>query len=247
MLTPKKLVLALLGASVLLAAPIVPSTVAYAAEDEAAPTDTQAVDEALDLYWAKKRKVVSIHERRFLKQSRHEFTLFGGVIPNDEFFTYIPLGGRYNYYFNEDIGAEVWGSYILKRNSDLKDFLEGDQFNNSFVVSIPQNLLWMAGLDVIWSPIHGKFAIFKTKLTHFDIHLAFGVGAIGTKVRELDADKKRGRRGRQRRLGHALLPDRRRHASLRLPPVLLRRGELENGTGGGLSQPRRSSPWACRS
>ncbi len=189
MLTPKKLVLALLGASVLLAAPVVPPSVAYAADEEVTPTDTSAVDEALDLYWAKKRKVVSIHERRFLKQSRHEFTLFGGVIPNDEFYTYIPLGGRYNYYFNEDIGAEVWGSYILKRNSDLKDFLEGDQFNNSFVVSIPQNLLWMAGVDVIWSPIHGKFAIFKTKLTHFDVHLAFGVGAIGTQVRQIGADK----------------------------------------------------------
>ncbi|MGM0577582.1 MAG: outer membrane beta-barrel domain-containing protein [Myxococcota bacterium] len=184
-----KLIVAAFSATLLLWTPSASAQPAQGAEGD--ELDTSAVDERLDLYWAKKREVKSIHKRKFLKKSRHEFTLYGGAIPNDDFFMYYPLGGRYDYYFMEDLAAEVWGSYVIDSNSDLKDFLEGDAFNNSLVVNIPQSLQWMAGVDAIWSPIHGKFALFTNKLAHFDVHLAFGVGTIGTKVFDLGEEKSR--------------------------------------------------------
>ena len=52
-----------------------------------------------DLYWADKRKIDAIQKRNFLKESRHEFTLHTGIVPNDEFYTYIAMGGRYTYFF----------------------------------------------------------------------------------------------------------------------------------------------------
>jgi outer membrane beta-barrel protein len=43
-------------------------------------------------------------------------------------------------------------------------------------------LVWTAGVEGLWSPIHGKIGLFTSKLFHFDVHLAVGVGAIGTDV-----------------------------------------------------------------
>ena len=163
---------------------LVPQT-AFADEE---PLDTTAVDQALDLYWAQNREIESIQRRLYSKDSRHEFTLFIGIIPNDEFFTYMPIGARYDYFFTEDIAAELWGDYIFSFDSNLKNFLEHN-FRASMLTDIPQSLQWMAGVDAVWSPIHGKFAIFGTKLAHFDVHIAVGAGALGTVVRKLDKEE----------------------------------------------------------
>ena len=157
--------------------------VAAAAED--VPEDTSALDDALELHWAKKREVKIIQKRLFMKDSRHEFTIFSGVIPNDEFFSYFPIGGRYDYYFQEDFALEIFGSYLVQVNSELQDFLEETSLEQIFV-EIPQALEWLAGASILWSPLHGKFGAFTTKLVHFDVYLAFGAGIIGTKV--VDAD-----------------------------------------------------------
>ena len=146
--------------------------------------DPTRVNEALDLYWAQKREIRAIHSRMFRKEGRHEFSLGGGIVPNDEFYSYFPVGGRWNYYFNEDFSSEIFGSYVIPQNSDLKDFLE-TRFRQAMLVDIPQQLQWTAGATVVWSPIHGKIALFTSKLAHFDLFVAMGAGVIGTEIREL--------------------------------------------------------------
>ena len=154
---------------------------APAAHAEDIPTDTSVVDTELDMYWAKNRELRTIQKKLYLKDKRHEFTLFGGVIPNDDFFSYVPMGARWNYYFTEDLGAEVWGEYVLANETDLKNFLQENTLY-AILVEIPQTLEWMAGASLLWSPFHGKFALFTTKLVHFDFHVAFGAGVIGTNI-----------------------------------------------------------------
>ena len=154
---------------------------APAAHAEDIPTDTSVVDAELDMYWAKNRELRTIQKKLYLKDKRHEFTLFSGLIPNDDFFSYVPLGARWNYYFTEDLGAELWGEYVFESNSDLKEFLEVNTLY-AILVEIPQTPNWMAGASLLWSPFHGKFALFTTKLVHFDFHVAFGAGVIGTKI-----------------------------------------------------------------
>jgi outer membrane beta-barrel protein len=156
---------------------------AYRGED--VPTDTAAVDTALDMYWAQKREIKSIQKRLFLKNQRSSFSIYSGTIPNDDFFMYFPMGARWNYYFSEDFAVEAWGEYLIVENSDLEEFLEAN-FNQSLLVDVPQALKWMAGADILWSPLHGKLALFTSKLAHFDFHLAFGAGAIGTDVAKPD-------------------------------------------------------------
>lgn len=161
---------------------------ALAADGDPVQEDTRKLDDRLRLYWGNEmREIETLQKRQYRKESRWEFELYTGIIPNDEFYSYYPLGARVDYFFAEDFGLELWGSYLINVSSDLRDFLES-HFNQSLVVDVPQSLSWLAGLNFLWSPIHGKFGIFADKLAHFDMHLAFGVGAVGTTVRRLGAE-----------------------------------------------------------
>ena len=142
--------------------------------------ETSQLDTYLDKYWGEKRKVKVIQKRLFEKQGRFALTPHFGIIPNDEFFNYVPLGLRVGYFISEDLGLEVWGQYLFHMKSDLEKFLNDEFFIKT---TTPQVLLWNAGLNGLWSPIHGKLGVFTKKLWHFDFHLAFGAGAIGTTVR----------------------------------------------------------------
>jgi len=142
--------------------------------------DKSPLDQYLDKYWGEKRQVKVIQKRLFQKDGRFNMTPFFGVIPNDDFFMYYPVGLRLGYYFSEDLGVELFGSYIFDTRSDLESFLN-DEFH--IKTTTPQVLQWMAGIEGLWRPIHGKLALFSTKLFHFDFHLAFGAGAVGTTVR----------------------------------------------------------------
>ena len=132
------------------------------------PLDTSALDTELDRYWKPQvRKPVRQH--LFDKDGRHEFTIFTGVVPNDSFFSYLPFGGRWDMYLSDAFGIEVFGSYWLSLDGDLKGFLVD---NNLYPIltEFPQQLLWNAAAAFVWTPIHGKVAVFTTKLFHFDFN-----------------------------------------------------------------------------
>ena len=137
-----------------------------------------------DLYWADKRKVDAIQKRDFLKDGRHEFTLHTGVIPNDEFYTYVAMGLRYSYFFAEDIGMEIWGTYEHALKTDFEELLE-QRAEDLLKVEVPQSVMLLAGVNAVWSPIHGKFAMFDSTLVHFDVYLSMGAGFILTQIRDL--------------------------------------------------------------
>jgi outer membrane beta-barrel protein len=139
-----------------------------------------SVEKDLDLYWGGKRDVAVVQKRLFPKDGRYEFTLFSGVIPNDPFLTYIPVGGRFNYYFVESISVELAGSFTggpLQLESELTTFLK-NQRNIRANVDLLDIQLWRAGGTVVWSPFYGKLALLQRKLSHFDINLQGGFGVL---------------------------------------------------------------------
>jgi len=139
------------------------------------------VDPSQDFWGTNRRNIKVIEPRLFRKDTRHEFTLFIGVVPNDDFFVYLPVGLRWNYFFAEDFSVEVWGLYDANIASGLRDFLQ-EKTNDALLVEIPQTLVTMAGVDVTWSPFHGKIAMIGEHMATFDFHIAFGAGFIGTEV-----------------------------------------------------------------
>jgi len=147
--------------------------------------DTNSVDEAFDLYWAKKRAIRVIQKRQYLKENRIELFFQSGVIPNDDFWLYMPIGAGATYFISEAIGIELEGSYVHPMRSELKGFLE----DNKLDVGLPQYLVYHGTLSGMWSPAHGKIGFFSSKLVHFDLSFSFGIGVMGTMV-DRDGDGK---------------------------------------------------------
>lgn len=142
--------------------------------------EKEQIDYDLERIWGVERDVSVIQKRVFEKDGRFEFSVNSGIVPNDEFFLYFPIGARVDYFFTEDIGIELAGAYIFSMNSDLKGFLDKQKFFSS--VELPQKLQFYGGLNGVWNPIHGKISVLGEKLSHFDMALYFGAGMIGTKV-----------------------------------------------------------------
>lgn len=133
------------------------------------------IDKDLEYFWGQKRDVEVIQKRLFLRDGRHEFTVFGGVIPNDDFFANYPIGARYNWYFLEDWSVELNGSYMFNAKSDLRSFLQ-DTMNLN--ISLDEQLKGYAAAEGQWTPFHGKFSLLTQNLTHFDINISFGAGVM---------------------------------------------------------------------
>lgn len=147
------------------------------------------LDKDLDRIWGKEREVRVIQKRVFEKEGRFEFTPYFGMIPNDEFFNYYPIGLRAGYFFSEMLGAEIGGAWVFSQSTDLKTFIK-ENFGGVAKISTPQWVQWYAGANGIFAPIHGKFAFLARTIAHFDLALLFGVGAIGTKVQAMGAPEK---------------------------------------------------------
>ena len=138
----------------------------------------EVVDSAFDLYWAMNREIRVIQKRRHLKESRIEGNVFSGVIPNDDFWLYFPIGVSGTYFLTETVGVEFQAAYVQASESGLKDFITTE----SLKVELPQSLLWHSGVSGVWSPFYGKIGFLASKLIHYDFSMLFGVGAIGTKI-----------------------------------------------------------------
>lgn len=173
-----------------------PDKPAEAAKDTPKVPDVGGVDDT-DLYgiaeesvpaggrleWAKRREIQVIQKRAVLKEGRHGFSLFGGVVPNDDFFVYLTTGVGYSYYFSEDLALNVQGAYTYDQQTSLeKQLTDGRPDGFSLGVRLPQTLKGYATAGVDWNLVHGKLGFFTTRLGEFDLALSFGLGGVMTKV-----------------------------------------------------------------
>ena len=150
---------------------------AVVAQESDEDSSMEMTDDALQDFWAERRDVRIIQRRLFEKVGRHEFTLFGGVIPNDPFLDYFPIGLRYDYFLLESLALEVDGSYIgeiFRADSDLEEFLLG----HGARVDLLDQQQWRTHFGINWSPFYGKIAFLGLKLLHFDINLNAGFGIV---------------------------------------------------------------------
>ena len=128
--------------------------------------------------WGKARGIQVIQHRIFEKSKRWELGLFVGSMPNDEVWNYWPVGIRINYFFFESLGIEVVGAYVPSNSTKLQSFLESKHLSTLNL----EKIVYYAGVNGFWAPIHGKFSAFNHEVTHFDVGLNFGAGVMGTKT-----------------------------------------------------------------
>ena len=101
-----------------------------------------------------------------------------GVLPLDAFYKGIAAQLSYTYHFNDSFGWQVGRAlYSYNLNTGLRNQLERD-----FGVLPTQfeEMEWMVGSDVMWTPVYGKGALLNRKVVYFD---AFGL--LGLSVLKL--------------------------------------------------------------
>ncbi|MDX9721543.1 MAG: outer membrane beta-barrel domain-containing protein [Myxococcota bacterium] len=149
--------------------------------------------------WGEKRVIRTLQKRLFAKFARLEFTGFLGIVPNDPFVFYMPIGLRVDYHFNEAFALEFASSFLgcftgdvsgdqergieqgcLRIASDLKNELiseKGERTRINTITLLDQQVARF-GLAAMWSPFFGKVAVMNDSLVHFDVNLVGGAGLV---------------------------------------------------------------------
>ncbi|MFN3199870.1 MAG: outer membrane beta-barrel domain-containing protein [Bradymonadia bacterium] len=150
------------------------SSAAEADSSDNATAGQKAIDEDAKLFWAERRKVNIVQRRLFEKDGKLELTPYFGVVPNDDFIVYYPMGLRAGYHFSEAFAVEASFAYASESNSDLADFLENEIGLNR--AQLRQIVKMYYNVNLLWSPIYGKISFLGQKLTHFDLYVGIGAG-----------------------------------------------------------------------
>lgn len=131
------------------------------------------------LYWAEMRQIYTMQQRVFLKEGRVAATVYGGLIPNNIFEQYFPVGLRLNYYMMENIGLELSSSYAFRRATHLREIVRDDAgIEASNVPLIGDSQVSHTTFGIKWSPVYGKFTFSDWGLFYFDMFAFGGAGAV---------------------------------------------------------------------
>ena len=144
----------------------------------AKPADKKALDgPAVERDITQEDRVKSVQRKLYMKRGRFELAPYFAVNVNDPFYT--KLGGaiRAAYYPHDTLAISA--RFTLLSTTPTEDVRTAKRnFNSRIFFSVPY---WTAMLDVEWSPIYGKVAIFNSIL-HFDGYLLGGGGIVYTET-----------------------------------------------------------------
>lgn len=159
------------------------------AEEGTEEEGAERPDPSDPLYWAEMRDVFTVQKRPFLKEGRFSATVYAGLIPNNIFEQYFPLGLRFNYFILENIGVEFSGSYSLKSESGLDETVTDPQGIGAQDILIGDTQRIHSSLTVLWSPFYGKTSFYNSALNYFDLYVAAGAGVVVTQTQpDFNAD-----------------------------------------------------------
>lgn len=145
-------------------------------EPEADPLEGMSPDDKL--YWSTMRNIYTLEQRRFRKSGRFGVTVYGGLIPNNIFEQYIPVGLRLNYFILENIGIELAGSYNFKTKTGLENTIRESNGVGAGQVLIGDTQVSHTNFGLVWSPFYGKTAFYNSGILHFDLFLFAGAGMV---------------------------------------------------------------------
>lgn len=171
------------GAGVLAGLAVLGAGMSVAQAEEPAKSNNEyegPLKEQLQEYWSVDRELPGVTNRLHTREGKLSVGVYTGLMSSEPFYWYIPVGARVSYYLSDSFGVEVGGQYSLAQNTELTDALEGLR-EDSFDVALDgqDKYIWRANLVATWHPLYGKLALLQRKLSHFDLKLQGGVGAVG--------------------------------------------------------------------
>jgi outer membrane beta-barrel protein len=144
-----------------------------------APEARSQIEQDIEKFWGKRRKVAVVQKRTYdAKEGRFELSVHVGYIPSDALMNYLPVGLRGAYHIKEWLGVELGFLYTdaTSFKSGLAEGLEtiGTEGPNPFRLTLLEKQRLFFHLNAVFSVIHGKVAVMKTGLSHFDLFLTAG-------------------------------------------------------------------------
>lgn len=133
---------------------------------------------------SRRRVIMTIQKKNFLKVGRVEIGPTVGAVVNDPFLNRFIIGAVADYHFTEVFGVELQIAYAPifgtggETDPDWKQLSKQLRELNSVAPDISK-LTFNSSLSLMFSPIYGKAAIFRTILI-FDIFGNFGAGIVQT-------------------------------------------------------------------
>jgi outer membrane beta-barrel protein len=105
----------------------------------------------------------------------HELSLGIGALPADAFYKGYFAGLGYTYHFTDHFAWQVGrGAYSYNVKTGLRSQLERDFGVAPTSSAFEDEVQWMVGSDVMWSPFYGKTSILNTRVVHFEAFLLGG-------------------------------------------------------------------------
>lgn len=110
-----------------------------------------------------------------LYKMNHELTLGVGALPADAFYKGYFAGLSYTYHFSDNFAWQVGrGGYSYNVKTSLRRQLERDFGVAPTNTAFEDEVQWMVGSDIMWSPFYGKTSILNSKVIHFEAFLLGG-------------------------------------------------------------------------
>lgn len=117
--------------------------------------------------------VSAVQERGY--RMNHELSLGVGVLPADAFYKGLIAGVGYTYHFSDSFAWQVGrGSYSYNLKTSLRNQLERDFGVAPTANAFQDEVQWMVGSDLMWSPFYGKLAFRNASVLHFEAYLLGG-------------------------------------------------------------------------
>lgn len=132
------------------------------------------------MYWATVRGIQTIQKRGVQKDGRLSITAYGGIIPNNIFERYYPVGIRLSYYVLESLSAELSGSYAFGQRTDLEKYVQDDQGIGADKDGILLGDVQLSHITfgVNYSLMFGKMAWLDDEIDYFDVYVFGGAGVV---------------------------------------------------------------------
>lgn len=145
------------------------------------------LDKELENYWTVERDLPVVQDRLYERGGRFGLGLYSGLMSSEPFYWYIPVGGRLTFFFTNHLGVEVGGQYNgsagapgpLTQPTEIHNFFK-TRLEAAFDpdTDLEDRFLWRANATLLWNPLYGKWSFLNNKLSHFDLNLAIGGGAV---------------------------------------------------------------------
>ena len=132
----------------------------------------------------------AVRHMRIWRKHRLQLEPFFAFTLQDEYSRALMVGGELRFGILDWLGINAWGSWsFLNKDTDLtKQVTAKGETTNRNRLSLPSKegfpdqigtIDWMAGVDVAFTPLRGKVAMFQKIFLDVDLSLFAGVGFTG--------------------------------------------------------------------